>query len=184
MASKSGKKSFVKDLSQALAYQILEDNLRDDTSTLLPETPNPSKPEEKPTTKTKKTKTPTTKTETSNNKPNKKNNKSFQASLEAFMNQSIEDNPPQGPQAKRKEQLQNQAQKSSLQSMGLDLLLQNTLGQDLYEQHNNEPSTKRLTVVLEEDKIEKLKQIARKRKLALRDLVEELVESFLASKLD
>jgi hypothetical protein len=63
--------------------------------------------------------------------------------------------------------------------IGIELLLQKTLQQ---ENDHEAPITRRLTLVLESDKIEQLKEIAREQKQPLKNILSDLVDSFLRKK--
>jgi hypothetical protein len=101
--------------------------------------------------------------------------KSFSDSLSAFFQESMEDL-LDGAVAEVKRSLTKGQPKKPI---GIELLLQKTLQQ---ENDHEAPITRRLTLVLESDKIEQLKEIAREQKQPLKNILSDLVDSFLRKK--
>jgi len=62
---------------------------------------------------------------------------------------------------------------------GLDALIRNTVQPQ--EVHFNENATRRLTLVFDEQKLKKLREIARKEKTYLKDIIDEIVAEFIRS---
>lgn len=101
--------------------------------------------------------------------------KNFTQDLDAYLSDSFaaeskatEPNPRTRPQRKRRRS-------------GLDLLIQSTVSDDpdRQPQGGNTAETKRVTLIFNKEHLVTLKEIAKQRKVYLKDLVGEMVEDYL-----
>ncbi len=170
--SKNNKKSFSDDLSNIFEHTLNEDNKQDnprfltksddmDILVALPE--NAEEEKEK-------------------NKIKKVHRKSFSDGLESFFKDSIEEVIGDGTTVT--EVKRGVAKKGNKRVIGIEVLLQSTLFKDFekeFEQDKTEryPKTKRVTFVLDTEKVELLKNIARNEKKEMRHIVSGLIEEYL-----
>jgi hypothetical protein len=170
--SKNNKKSFSDNLSNIFEHTLNEDNKQDnprfltksddmDILVALPE--NAEEEKEK-------------------NKIKKVHRKSFSDGLESFFKESIEEVIGDGTTVT--EVKRGVAKKGNKRVIGIEVLLQSTLFKDFekeFEQDKTErfPKTKRVTFVLDTDKVEQLKGLARKEKKEMRQIVSGLIEEYL-----
>lgn len=104
---------------------------------------------------------------------NKLSSKGFTNSLDSFLNDSFEreatSTPTAGPSRRRRRS-------------GLDLLIRSTVQQDDEDRNprgGKAPDTKRVTLIFRKDHLAELKDLAKKRNMYLKDLVQEMVSGFL-----
>lgn len=170
--SKNNKKSFSDNLSNIFEHTLNEDNKQDnprfltksddmDILVALPE--NAEEEKEK-------------------NKIKKVHRKSFSDGLESFFKDSIEEVIGDGTTVT--EVKRGVAKKGNKRVIGIEVLLQSTLFKDFekeFEQDKTEryPKTKRVTFVLDTEKVELLKNIARNEKKEMRHIVSGLIEEYL-----
>lgn len=170
--SKNNKKSFSDNLSNIFEHTLNEDNKQDnprfltksddrDVLVALPE--NADEEKEK-------------------NKIKKVHRKSFSDGLESFFKDSIEEVIGDGTTVT--EVKRGVAKKGNKRVIGIEVLLQSTLFKDFekeFEQDKTEryPKTKRVTFVLDTEKVELLKNIARNEKKEMRHIVSGLIEEYL-----
>lgn len=104
--------------------------------------------------------------------------KNFANDLEAFLQAAFEDSFDR-QQGKNLSQLEETALKkrSHRPMSGLDSLIRTTV--DPKQMHYEEQPTRRLTIVFDEKKLSKLKEIARLEKTVLRDIIDEIVAGFI-----
>lgn len=94
-------------------------------------------------------------------------NKSFQESLEKRLNK--ENTNPNTPTKK----------KTRKPLSGLDFLIRNTLNEDEASIQPAELPTKRVTFVMDRQKLDKLKKIAKEERTYLREIVDQMVDIYL-----
>lgn len=170
--SKNNKKSFSDNLSSIFAHTLNEDNKQDNPK-FLSKSLNESEvvavldnnEEEK-----------------EKNVQKKAHRKSFSEGLESFFKDSIEEVIGDGTTVT--EVKRGVAKKGNKRVIGIEVLLQSTLFKDFekeFEQDPKEryPKTKRVTFVLDTDKVELLKNIARNEKKEMRQIVSNLIEDYL-----
>lgn len=119
----------------------------------------------------------------------KSSTKRFTSQLESFLASSIEDSlfeqlanaelASGSTDAKNETNTEKGAKRSSKKpAIGLDLLIRSTLeGSEMYENEK-----KRITFTFEKDKIDKLKMIAESEKAKIRDIIEQLVSTYINQK--
>jgi len=105
-------------------------------------------------------------------KPKKKtktpsSNKKFADGLESLFMDIMEEKTQDKPQPKRK----------SKSFVGLDQLIRSTI--DVSQLTSTDKETKRLTILLEIDKIEKLRAIAKTEKVRLKNIIRQIVAAYL-----
>lgn len=170
--AKNNKKSFSDNLSSIMEYTLNEDNKQDNPKFL-------SKPEEK---KIKKELLIEEKEEEKNDKK-KVHRKSFSEGLESFFKESIEeaigDSGTTVTEVKR-----GVVKKGNQRAIGIEVLLQRTLFKEFEDEFEGDkqeryPRTKRITFVLDAEKVELLKNIARKEKKEMRQIISKLIEEYL-----
>lgn len=115
--------------------------------------------------------------------------KRFTSQLESFLASSIEDSlfeqlataelASSNAASKNEANAEKGTKRSSKKpAIGLDLLIRSTLeGSEMYENEK-----KRITFTFEKDKIEKLKMIAESEKAKIRDIIEQLVSTYINQK--
>lgn len=173
---KKGKKSFSDDLELVFHQTLFEDNLHDNPAMLL------QKEKEKATTKTtKKTAVATAesslKEEENTAKTSKSSRKSFSDNIDLFFKESIEDvlEGTTVTEIKR-----NVIRDSGRKAIGIDVLLQRTAATTPdFDEASIEPMTKRVTFVIDIQKVEQLKEISRNEKKTLRNIMTELIELYI-----
>jgi hypothetical protein len=171
--SKKGKKTFSEGLGELLHHTLYEDNLHDKPSMLIFDEPTEEFIEKLMAVED----TPPNSDDSnkSNSKQrDKKKNKSFTNRLEDFFNDSVEE----GSVGRITSVKRNITRDQSRPTVGIDVLLQRTL----VEEEQLPESTQRVTFVLDADKVEKLKQIARRDNKQLNEVVLELIELYLGSR--
>jgi hypothetical protein len=165
--AKNNKKSFSDDLSNIFEYTINEDNKKDKTDFLSGSEKvkgSVAVADENKETQEKR----------------KVQRKSFSDGLESFFKESIED--MLGDQGTVTEIKQGLIKKGSQKAVGIDVIIQRTLTKsqeaddEIFEKF---PKTKRITFVLDTEKVEHLKNIARNEKKHMRQIISSLVDSFL-----
>lgn len=165
---KKGKKTFSDGLEEILHHTLFEDNLHDNPSMLAlndlfhtataPPTEQPPAP--KATAEPSKT-----------TKNTGKKTKSFAENLEDFFKESL-DEVFDGQIATVKRSI---VRKNERPAIGIDVLLQKTL----VDEESTPEHTQRVTFVLDAQKIEQLKVIARQEHKQLNEVVLELIELYL-----
>lgn len=167
--AKNNKKSFSSNLESLFEQTLYEDNLQDNPSVLITEE------SEKKTTKNSKRKKKTT-------KKKKSNRKSFSDGLESFFKESIED--IMGEDTTVAEVKRGVVKQGKKKAIGIELLLQRTVKGVEKAPRNKSTKTKRVTFVLDAQKIDQLKSVARKEKKHMRQIVDALIEEFLSENID
>lgn len=171
--SKKGKKTFSEGLGELLHHTLYEDNLHDRPSMLIFDEPTEEFIEKLMAVEDNPTKNDSSKTSSSKQR-DKKKNKSFTNQLEDFFNDSVEE----GSVGRITSVKRNITRDQSRPTVGIDVLLQRTLVED----EQLPESTQRVTFVLDADKVEKLKLIARRDNKQLNEVVLELIELYLSSR--
>jgi hypothetical protein len=170
--SKNNKKSFSDNLSSIFAYTLNEDNNQDnpkflsksfDVEEAVAVLEHPKDEKEK-------------------NVQKKVHRKSFSEGLESFFKDSIEEVIGDGTTVT--EVKRGVAKKGNKRVIGIEVLLQSTLYKDFEKELENDhkdrySKTKRVTFVLDTDKLELLKNIARTEKKEMRHIVSGLIEEYL-----
>ncbi len=107
--------------------------------------------------------------------------KDFTSELQSFLETSFEESLER--QLKEKEKTPKAANKKRRhRPSGLDLLIQRTV--DKAEQQPENPHKglgKRITLLLDQEKLEKLKEIARQERTYLRNIIDEIVAEYIKS---
>lgn len=169
LMAKQNKKSFSDNLESLMEYNLYEDNLQDNTSVLdafkkkIVLVEEDSEEPEKKTDAKKKT-----------------SRKSFSDGLESFFKESIEEAIGDSTVTEMKRGV---IKKGKQKAIGIEILLQRTLSenQDETEEERN-TSTRRITFVIDTEKADLLKNIARKEKQHIKQIVGRLVEEYLQKK--
>lgn len=168
------KKSFSDNLANLFQERMLDDNAQDNISMIE----NDSK--KKKTTKTKSSATAVAK-KTTTKKPkgkSKTTRKSFSNNLERFFKDSI-DGVLDGVVTDVKRTLVN-TKKGNRKAIGIDLLIKRTTEENVKDKPAKEVTqTKRVTVVLDTEKLEELKRIAKEEKRRLHQIIGELVDEYI-----
>ncbi|MGH1338702.1 MAG: hypothetical protein ACRBFS_21490 [Aureispira sp.] len=175
---KTKKKSFSNNLELLFQERMMDDNAQDTLSmietpdaTTTPKKTKTTKP--KSTAKTKKTTKPRSKSKTKR--------KSFSTNLERFFKDSLEgvlDGVVDGTVTDVKRSIVN---KGNRKAIGLDLLIQRTTERTQQpEDRESNTSTKRVTVVLDSEKLDELKRIAKEEKRRLHQIIGDLVNEYLS----
>jgi hypothetical protein len=107
--------------------------------------------------------------------------KSFMTDLESFLQEAFDESyaeqtaqrTPSAPEAKPR--------KRAGSGSGLDALIRSTIEPDNLHIENPDQGTRRLVLFLDEQKISKLKTIARVERTMLRTIVDQIVAEFIAS---
>mgnify|MGYP000862368105 FL=1 len=112
-------------------------------------------------------------------KESKKNQgKRFTDDLQAFLMEAFEESFDRQMQHDRSSATEPEVKKSNTKPMdGLDALIRSTIEPKVHFDAN---TTRRLTVQFDERKLEKLKTIARTEKTLLRDIIDSIVEEYIA----
>jgi hypothetical protein len=164
--SKKGKKTFSVELGEQFHHVLHEDNLRDNPSMFTFDRPTEELIEKLIIAEEEANALPT--------KSSKKKSKSFTETLEDFFNESIEsESKTSQPLATVKRNIQRN---STRLAVGIDVLLNRTL----VEEEELPQNIKRLTLVLDDQKLEQLKKIARKSNKKINDVVLELIELYIS----
>lgn len=164
--SKKGKKTFSVELGAQFHHALHEDNLRDNPSMFTFDAPTEELIEKLIVAEEEANALPT--------KSTKKKSKSFTETLEDFFNESIEsENKTAQPITTVKRNIQRN---NARPAVGIDVLLNRTL----VEEDDLPQNIKRLTLVLDDQKLEQLKKIARKSNKKINDVVLELIELYIS----
>lgn len=163
--SKKGKKTFTEGLGELFHHALHEDNLRDKPSMLIF-----NEPAEELIEKLIVAEEAASSPDAA--KQSRKKNKSFTNQLEDFFNDSVESEAKTQPITTVKRNIQRNAPRPAV---GIDVLLNRTL----IEEDELPEKIKRLTLVLDDDKLARLKEIARKHNKKINDLVLELIEMYI-----
>jgi len=109
-------------------------------------------------------------------------NKSFSSDLDSFLQEAFEDSfDVHFQQAAASAQTATAAKNRQRTSRGgLDSLFKSTLDPEDVELDRPEPNTRRLVLFLDEEKISRLKVIAKTERKMLRSVVDEIVGEFIA----
>jgi glycyl-tRNA synthetase beta subunit len=169
---KTKKKSFSNNLELLFQERMMDDNAQDTLPLIETVEPTPTP---------QKTKNTTSKSKKGNSKTKSKTKrKSFSDNLERFFKDSLEgvlDGVVDGKVTDVKRSIVN---KGNRKAIGLDLLIQRTT------EHVPEPevrktntATKRVTVVLDSEKLDELKRIAKEEKRRLHQIIGDLVNEYL-----
>lgn len=169
-----GKKSFTEDLESVFHQTLFEDNLHDNPSMLLQKNKNTKKT----TNKSNVVAATANKKEEDNTQKNAKTSrKSFSDNIDIFFKESIEDVLEDTTVTEIKRNVIHNGERKAI---GIDVLLQRTSNAHNDEvEASLEPMTKRVTFVLDVDKVEQLKNIAREENKRLRQIVSDLIEEYI-----
>lgn len=174
---KTKKKSFSNNLELLFQERMMDDNAQDTLSMI--ETPDAT-PTPKKTKTTKKKSTAKTK-KTPQSRAKKTKRKSFSNNLERFFKESLEgvlDGVVDGTVTDVKRSIVN---KGNRKAIGLDLLIQRTTERTQQpEERQSNTATKRVTVVLDSEKLDELKRIAKEEKRRLHQIIGDLVNEYLS----
>jgi hypothetical protein len=170
--AKNNKKSFSENLSDIFEYTLNEDNKQDNPRFLSKSFEKESETlvlDEKDIDKDK-------------NVQKKNHRKSFSEGLESFFKDSIEE--VIGDNTSVTEVKRGVIKKGKKRAIGIEVLLQSTLFKEYEsefkpEYKEGQPKTKRITFVLDAEKVELLKNVARKEKKEIRQIVSVLIEEYL-----
>lgn len=172
---KTKKKSFSNNLELLFQERMMDDNAQD-TLPMIETTDaqnTPKKTKTSPSTKKTKSSTTTSKSKTKR--------KSFSDNLERFFKDSLEgvlDGVVEGTVTDVKRSIVN---KGNRKAIGLDLLIQRTTERTPEpEARKTNTSTKRVTVVLDSEKLDELKKIAKEEKRRLHQIIGDLVNEYLS----
>lgn len=166
------KKSFSDNLANLFQERMLDDNAQDNISMIENDS------EDKKTTKTKGAATATAKRKAGKKSKAKATRKSFSNNLERFFKDSI-DGVLDGVVTDVKRSLVN-TQKGNRKAIGIDLLIKRTTEENVKDQPSKQSTqTKRVTVVLDTEKLEELKRIAKEEKRRLHQIIGELVDEYI-----
>jgi hypothetical protein len=130
----------------------------------------------------------TTVKEKDKNKENPRSTaKNFSADLQSFLQEAFEESFDQQLEKKKTttSELKSKARvkkRYKRPRSGLDLLIRNTIEPDNIRLEPKK--SKRVTITFDPGKLEKLKDIARKKKSYLRDVIDEIVADYLATHKD
>ena len=174
--SKKNKKSFSDNLEFLFQERMLDDNAQDNLSMIESEDNSSNKKKSKGATATSSTILKGRK-----GKKAKTHRKSFSNSLERFFKDSI-DGVLDGVVTDVKRSIVGKGKKKAI---GLDLLIQRTTEESIKDQNNKsreKTTTKRVTVVLDTEKLEELKRIAKEEKRRLHQIIGELVAEYIDNK--
>lgn len=175
--SKRNKKSFSDNLEFLFQERMLDDNAQDNLSMIENEDDSTNKKKGQGAA----TATSSPKTKTKKGKKAKTHRKSFSSSLERFFKDSI-DGVLDGVVTDVKRSIVGKGKKKAI---GLDLLIQRTTEESIKDQNNKsreKTTTKRVTVVLDTEKLEELKRIAKEEKRRLHHIIGELVAEYIDNK--
>jgi len=166
LMAKQNKKSFSDNLESLMEYNLYEDNLQDNPSMFGIEKSEEVIIEEDPKNKNKKVTT-----------RKKSGRKSFSDGLESFFKESIEEAIGDSTVTEMKRGI---VKKGKQKAIGIEILLQRTLfeNQDDNKTEKN-TATRRITFVIETEKADLLKNIARTEKKHIKQIVGKLVEEYL-----
>ncbi|MEN0007054.1 MAG: hypothetical protein AAF798_23085 [Bacteroidota bacterium] len=111
----------------------------------------------------------------------KKASKTFSEDIEGFLASSFEESFEQqiGAAQQKKSSSTTNKKRSRRPRSGLDLLIRNTVKPSSITLKDG--TTRRVTLVFEEEKLEKLKTIARQESVFLKDIINEIVGEYLAT---
>ena len=108
----------------------------------------------------------------------KRSSKNFTSDLETLFEEALNETvKEQKEQASQEEEVKKKAQKRRRPLSGLDALIRRTGGMDYVEV--NVPNKKRVTFVIDKPKLERLKGIAKAKKLYLKDIIGEVMSKFI-----
>ncbi len=116
---------------------------------------------------------------TGDTKAAKRASKNFTSDLETLFEQALSDTiEEQRKKVSQEEEVKKRVKKRRIRPLsGLDALIRRTGDMDYVEV--NVPSKKRVTFILDKTKVEKLKGIARSKKAYLKDIIGDVVTSFI-----
>jgi len=161
MGRKRNKKSFSDNLELIFQERLEDDDARDEL--VLPTAKKKTPPKKKTSRKSK------------------NNRKSFSSNLEQFFKDNIEgilDDVLDNEIADTKRELLDK-DKGNRKPVGLDLLIKRTREAVPEAQPKPNKTTKRVTVVLDAQKLDALKRIAKEEKRRLQQIIGELVNDYL-----
>jgi len=108
----------------------------------------------------------------------KRSNKNFTSDLESLFEQAMSETIEEKmEQANQKEEVKRKARKRRKPLSGLDALIRRTDGLDYVEV--NVPNKKRVTFVFDKEKLAQLKSIAKSKKIYLKDIIGDVMSSFI-----
>ena len=164
--AKQNKKSFSDNLESLMEYNLYEDNLQDNPSIFeIDKTEKVVVEEEKVEKLSTKKKT---------------GRKSFSDGLESFFKESIEEAIGDSTVTEMKRGVVKKGKKKAI---GIEILLQRTMFENQKDGDDDKnTSTRRITFVIETEKADLLKNIARKEKKHIKQIVGKLVEEYLKEK--
>ncbi|MFK7798997.1 MAG: hypothetical protein AB8E82_16205 [Aureispira sp.] len=167
---KTKKKSFSNNLELLFQERMMDDNAQDTLPLIETVEPTPIPQKTKNTT-------PTSKKGRSKSKTKRK---SFSDNLERFFKDSLEgvlDGVVDGTVTDVKRSI---VKKGNRKAIGLDLLIQRTTERVVEpEARKTNTATKRVTVVLDSEKLDELKRIAKEEKRRLHQIIGDLVNEYL-----
>lgn len=172
MSRKKNKKSFSDNLEFLFQERLLDDNAQDNLSMIEDNAKDDQAGQPLKKNNGRKSGGKTTK------KTTKTNRKSFSSNLERFFKDSIE-GVLDGVVTDVKRSVVGKGNKKAI---GLDLLIQRTTEERVKTENgkkSNNSTTKRVTVLLDKEKLEELKRIAKEEKRRLHQIIGELVNQYL-----
>ena len=110
-----------------------------------------------------------------------KGNKRFAQKLDAFLAESFEEANADSDddEGKPTPQPTQRPRLGRRRGSGLDILIRNTTTTAPTHEEIPEPNTKRLTVVIDKEQLQQLKEIARKENRYLKDIIGDLVDEYI-----
>lgn len=169
---KTKKKSFSNNLELLFQERMMDDNAQDTLPLIETVEPTPTPQKTKKTTSTSKKGRSKSKSKTKR--------KSFSDNLERFFKDSLEgvlDGVVDGTVTDVKRSI---VKKGNRKAIGLDLLIQRTTERvPEPEARKTNTATKRVTVVLDSEKLDELKRIAKEEKRRLHQIIGDLVNEYL-----
>ncbi len=112
--------------------------------------------------------------------PAKHAGKSFASDLESFLQEAFEESFTEQTQQRTDSEPAPGAKTRRRPARGLDSLIRSTVESDSQDPDMPGPNTRRLVLFLDEEKIAKLKSIAREERKVLRSVVDQIVAEFIA----
>lgn len=186
MSRKKNKKSFSDNLEILFQERMLDDNAQDNLS-MIESDKDSNKKGNKGKGGATATKTNKAGTSSKKTKKGKTTRKSFSTNLEQFFKDSIsgvlDGVVTEGVITGVK---RNMVGKGKKRAIGLDLLIKRTTDENVKDKstHSKSTATKRVTVLLDTEKLEELKRIAKLEKRRLHQIIDELVSEYIETKDD
>lgn len=121
----------------------------------------------------------TTKSQASLKTLRRSSSKNFTADLESIFKESSNQESNTSTKTLKKSTLRLSKKQPDKPVIGLDALIRRT-AKEVYETKKvSNPLKKRLTILMERQKLEELKKVAREKKAYLRDLIDDLISDYL-----